>query len=143
MQQRKQDVTAPPLANVPFARLLVVVSLACILTLGPGCSVLGVGRKPRVVPFPNAQTAALSPEQTIELMSRSGLTKGEMEKIGLELRNALAQSGAARIYCDGHTAAIYVVHDGLVHAATWRRGSFLYDLESGDVTSPDKPPPED
>ena len=111
--------------------VLMLVAAAC-LAAGQGCrSCLGFGPAVRVAPFPASSTAALRPEQTVELMRYAGFSPAEVEATGLALRNALAGQGGARIMDDHHAAAILVVHDRVVHVASWRTGSFVYDLEGG------------
>jgi hypothetical protein len=102
--------------------------------LACGCSYLNLtAHTPRVQPFANPQVVALEPEQVVALMRQAGFSDEGILKVGLDLRNALAIQGGAKVLLDGHTEALFVVHEGYVHVASWKRGSFMYNPATGIV----------
>ena len=66
-------------------------------------------------------------------MRRAGFSEDEIREAGVELCNALAMSGGARIFRDGHTAAIFLVHGRYIHVASWDRNSFMYDTSTDGI----------
>ncbi len=116
------------------ARCVGLVAAFCVALLGLGCTQLNLaGRAPRRVPFPNAQVVALEPSQVVTLMRRAGFSSDDILRAGLELRNALAAQGSARVLMDDHTEAIFVVHEHYVHVASRKFGSFMYDTITGQI----------
>jgi len=97
-----------------------------------GCAVLTPGKGgPHVAPFLGTDTAALNAGQIVAVMEAAGFGPAEIELLGTDLRNALAQQGAARILADDRTEAIFTVHNHYVHCASWRRGQFMYEIQTG------------
>ena len=87
----------------------------------------------RVDSIPNQQVAALSPEQVTHLMYASGFTDKQILRAGVDLRNALALSGAAQVRLGRMTEAIYAVDEPSIYVSTHKRGSFIYNMEKDAV----------
>jgi hypothetical protein len=62
-------------------------------------------------------------------MRQAGFNDEQILKHGPSLRNALAIKGAARIFGDQSTQAIFMIQDGEIYAVSQRHGSFRYRPE--------------
>ena len=114
-----------------------ICKLIAVVLLGvqfAGCACLGRGSGHlRVVSFASPYVAALEPEQVVNLMRRAGFSTEQIRATGVDLRNALALSGGARVLKGDHTVAIFEVHGRYVHAATSARGSFIFSTLTDDI----------
>jgi len=120
-------------AGRPGVRLMMLVGMAVLAVQLAGCASLGRGgSRPRVEAFPNRYVAALEAGQVVQVLRRAEFSEREILEIGLDLRNALAVSGGARVFRNNRTVAIFVVHADYVHGASWERGSFIYSTLTGE-----------
>lgn len=112
-----------PTLLVRTGRLELVPAVFLLVLLGAGCA-----QPPhRVVATPSEHVIALHADDVVLLMQRSGFSNEEILELGTSVRNNLARTGGARVHIEETAEAIYSVYDGVVHAATRRRGSFVYD----------------
>ena len=114
----------------------------CILGAGlvGGCAALPGFQS--VAPFGNKDVAELSADQVVDLMRRAGFSDEEVLDLGVDLRNALAINGGARIRRGEQTRGIFVVHGGYVYAAVQGRGNIIFPLSPRPQTRPSGGPGE-
>jgi hypothetical protein len=114
-----------------------ICNLIAVVLLGvqlAGCACLGRGGgRLHVVPFNSHYVAALEPEQVVKLMRLADFSTEQIRATGVDLRNALALCGGAKMLKGDHTVAIFEVHGRYIHAATSARGSFVFSTLTGDV----------
>lgn len=110
-----------------------------LVVLGPG----GCGDQAKVVSLSNQDIAALTSDDIVRVMWRAGFSDDQILEVGTDLRNSLASTGAAKIMvgkkADAFLAvgadrgkkveAMFSVNGDYVHAASRRRGNFIYDLK--------------
>jgi hypothetical protein len=104
--------------------LLVFLMLALVLPGLSGCS----RAKPRLSAIPNDEVAALQAADVCHIMQGAGFSDPQILDLGPDLRNALANQGAAQIQVGSRTEAILAVHQPYVHVSSRTRGTFVYDL---------------
>jgi hypothetical protein len=78
----------------------------------------------------NRDVAALSSDDIVQIMRRSGFSDEQILELGTEVRNALLQSGAAEIR-KGKVEVLFAVRGEYVFIDTRSRGSFIYDIKRG------------
>jgi len=99
-----------------------------------GCALVGWGDgRMAVVAFYSRYVEALQPEQVVKVMDRAGFSTAEVEALGVDLRNALAVSGGARVLKGRHTVAIFLVHNHNVHVVSSRGGSFIFSPLTNEI----------
>ena len=82
-----------------------------------------------MVPFENERTAELSPDQVVDLMFAALFDRAQILALGVDLRNALALHGGARIRTKKYTAAIFLVQNGFIFATLRDGDDVTFDLE--------------
>ena len=87
----------------------------------------------RIVPVSNNEVAALTADDVVMVMRRAGFSSQQILDWGTDLRNHLAKAGAANIRINDKVEAIFAVRENNVHVSTRTRGSFIYDLENGEI----------
>lgn len=112
--------------------------LLLLAVLDCGCYTLPSALE--VTPFDGEQVAEMNADQVVDLMVRAHFGREEILELGVDLRDALALHGGARIRNDKFTAAIFLVQDGAVFV-TVREGEDLF-FELKDEPRPGEPPPE-
>ena len=90
-----------------------------------GCS----REKPLLYASPNNEVAALQVVDVCHIMQDAGFSDPQILDMGPDLRNALANQGAAQIQIGSRTEAILAVHKPFVHVSSRTRGTFVYDLD--------------
>lgn len=116
------------LRSPQLGRLPALLALLALLLVLPGLS--GCSRaKPRLSPIPNNEVAALQVVDICQIMQDAGFSDPQILDLGPNLRNALANQGAAQIQLGSRTEAILAVHLPYVHVSSRTRGTFVYDLE--------------
>lgn len=108
-------------AGMTFVSLLLTLNFA-------GCANNGTGA--RVVALANRDVAALAADDIVCVMRRAGFSDVQVIDLGTDLRNSLASTGAAKIIVDGKVEAILALDGDYLHAASRRRGSFIYELKT-------------
>jgi hypothetical protein len=110
-----------------------MLTLLALLALGAvGCVRDSMGI--RVVPMSNRSVLALSPDDVVEVMKRSGFSDNQILEYGTDLRNGLAESGAVQIKIGKKVEAVFAINlnDGnCVFISTRLRGNFIYNVDSG------------
>jgi hypothetical protein len=124
------------------------VLLACMLIVGPasgltGCSHLSSfssgdsNRKQpselEIVPLGNQDVIELGADDVVRVMRRAGFSDEQILELGPELRNGLAESGAAQVRLKDRVEVVFAVHGNYVFITTRLRGSFIYDVGKGWV----------
>ena len=116
-----------------------VGALWFLMVLGLG----GCGDQAKVVSLSNRDVAPLTADDIVRIMWRAGFSDDQVLEVGTDLRNSLASTGAAKIMVGKKVdailtvgadrgkkvEAIFSVDSHYLHAASRRRGSFIYDLE--------------
>ncbi len=119
--------------NSRINSVTITLMLLVILALGVvGCTRSGTGI--RVIPLSNRSVLALSPDDVIEVMKRSGFSNNQILEYGTDLRNGLAESGAVQIKIGKKVEAVFAVNlsdTNCVYISTRLRGNFIYDVDSG------------
>ncbi len=128
-----------PLSRYLLAPSAVFLFILAIASFGAvGCS----QTRPQLMPLNNSEVAALKAEDIGCLMLRAGLPSDQILEQGADLRDALAQQGAAQIRLGTRTEAIFAVHLPYIHVSTRQRGTFIYHVSSsssGSVVDEIKP----
>jgi len=120
-------------ARIPTRALLVLCAAFC-------CGCYTLPSELEVTPFDGEHVAELSADQVVDLMIRSSFGREEILDLGVDLRDALALHGGAKIRNDKFTAAIFLVQDGFVFATVRGAEDLFFDLK--DQPPPAEPPPE-
>jgi len=119
--------------NSRNSSLTIMLTLLVLLALGAvGCARNSTGI--RVVALSNRDVLALSPEDVVEVMRRSGFSDNQVLEYGTDLRNGLAESGAVQIKIGKKVEAVFAVNlnDGdCVFISTRLRGNFIYNVDTG------------
>lgn len=115
-------VSGPKKWFLLFGLILLVIG-GCAHTSG------GYFEELLVFPIPNEDVADLKAHDIVVLMRQAGFSDQQILDLGTELRNNLATTGAAKIRTGEIVEAIYAVRGKYVHAASRRRGSFVFDLD--------------
>lgn len=114
-------------------------ALWLLMVLGLG----GCGDEAKVFSLSNRDVAALTADDIVLVMWRAGFSDDQVLEVGTDLRNSLASAGAAKIMVGKKVdvilavgedrgkkvEAIFSVDGDYLHAASRRRGSFIYDLK--------------
>ena len=118
----------------PDRALLKVLRLTSLLAL-PMAILVGCANNPhgRVLAMPNRQVAGLDADDVVRVMQRAGFSDEQILELGTELRNSLSSSGAAQIRVRDKVESIFAVDGRYLHVSSRRRGSFIYDLQTGRV----------
>ncbi len=112
-----------------FVRLRLPAVLALLLLSLVGCTHL----RQAVTPLANRQVAALDADAIVQMMQRAGFSDEQILGLGTDLRNSLAAHGAAQIRVRDKTEAIFAVHAPYIHVSSRQRGTFIYDVEKGEI----------
>lgn len=99
--------------------------LALCAALG-GCSTDSV----KVEFATNPDVAALNADDIAVAMRQAGFTDAEILDLGPQLRNALAQAGAAKVRQGEKVEAIFAVDGPVLHISSRRTGSHIFDLQT-------------
>lgn len=114
--------------------VITVLSLLALLALGVvGCARTG---GIQVIPLSNREVLALSADDIVRVMRRAGFSDRQILEYGTDVRNALAQNGAAQIKIYNTIEAIFAInrdHGDCVYINTRLRGHFIYNVETGWV----------
>ena len=105
--------------------LLTVILPGCA---GPAYEVLPAGSA--ATSLGNADAAELTADDVVAVMRRAGFADEHILEFGTDMRNAIAQTGGARIRLGEHVEAVFAVSGNYLYASSYRRGSFTYDLET-------------
>jgi hypothetical protein len=79
-----------------------------------------------VVPCRNNSVVVLGPEDVVAVMRRAWFTDEQIEQLGLELRDALASHGAARVQAADCTEALFLTEGNFIYVTVRGHGSFFY-----------------
>ena len=119
--------------NSRYSSVTIMLTLLALLALGAvGCARDSTGI--RVVPMSNRNVLALSSNDVVEVMRRSGFSDKQILEYGTDLRNGLAESGAVQIKIGKKVEAVFAINlnDGdCVFISTRLRGNFIYNVDSG------------
>ena len=114
-------------------RTLLNSWLLIILVFIPmGCAhdYIMFGEDTKVVPLINDDVAVLSADDIALVMRRAGFTDELIIEFGPDLRNCLAEAGAAQIRVEKRIQAVFAVKRDYLHVSSLRKGNFTYDLVS-------------
>ena len=114
--------------------VITMLSLLTLLALGvAGCARTG---GIQVIPLSNRDVLALSADDVVRVMRRAGFSDRQILEYGTDVRNALAQNGAAQIKIYNTIEAIFAINrdqGNCVYINTRLRGHFIYNVETGWV----------
>ena len=108
-------------------RIAVGGILIVLVALTVGCTQV------QVRPLPNRDVAGLDADAVVTLMRHAGFSDREILDFGTDLRNSLAEQGAAQIRMGNKTEAIFAVHGPFIHVSSRRINGFLYNTETKEV----------
>jgi len=108
-----------------MSRLLPCLILSALPLVLSSCAV-----KQTVAPLSSRETLALNADDVVTIMRRAGFSDEQILTLGTDVRNCLAQTGAAMIQVDGKCEAIMAVYGTHIHVTSRRCGSFIYDVSS-------------
>jgi len=84
-----------------------------------------------VQPVTSSEVADLSADDVIKIAMKIGFTKQQIVQFGADLRDALHQSGAARVLIRGNVEALLRVQSGNVWISSATYGDHVYSLSTG------------
>jgi hypothetical protein len=87
-----------------------------------------------VEPLNSQNVLNLSADNVVDIMRAAGFTDEQIIEHGMAVRDALAQTGAARIFVNRRVEAIFAVKDQDIYISTELRGLFIYNINTGWVT---------
>lgn len=123
--------------NSTSGSVMIMLVLLALLVLGAvGCARNYSGI--RVIPLSNRSVLALSSDDVVAIMRRSGFSDRQILEYGTDLRNGLAESGAVQIKIGKKVEAVFATNldDGdCVYISTRLRGNFIYNTKLGWVGS--------
>ena len=109
--------------------LLAAGAIVAVLALGQiGCATVGE----QVVPMANRDAAALTAEQTVDVMRQAGFTHEQIVEHGPRLRNTLASAGAAQVRVNGVVQALFAVDGDRLYVSARGRAAFITPLGESD-----------
>ena len=108
------------------------LSLFIIALSLAGCAYTGGGIV--VEPLNSQNVLNLSADNVVDIMRAAGFTDEQIIEHGMAVRDALAQTGAARIFVNRRVEAIFAVKDQDIYISTELRGLFIYNINTGWVT---------
>jgi len=122
------------LTNVVF--ILILLTGVVILVSCESTRLSNTGL--RLMPLSNRDIIALNAEDIVQIMRRAGFSDEQILQLGTEMRNSMAQYGAVQIKTpdSNKIEATFAVHDHCVYISTRSRGSFIYSVKTGWVTTP-------
>lgn len=130
--------------NITIRRVL----LACVLIVGPASGLTGCSHLPslssqdsnrkqpnelKIVPLGNQDVIELSADDVVRVMRRAGFSDEQILELGPELRDGLAESGAAQVRLKDKVEVVFAVHGKYLFITSRLRGSFIYDVGKGWV----------
>jgi len=128
-------VVKPIRNNSRISSVIILLTLLTLVALGAGgCAQSNTGI--RVIPLSNRSVLALSPDDVIEIMRRSGFSDRQILEYGTDLRDGLAESGAVQIKIGKKVEAVFAINlseGNCVYISTRLRGNFIYDVDKGWV----------
>ena len=89
-----------------------------------------------VVPCRSRNVVVLSAEEVVAVMRRAWFPDEQIERLGLELRDALASHGAARIRSADRTQALFLTDGHFIYVTVRGRGGFFYSVRKGPSHGP-------
>ena len=102
-----------------------------LLPLLPGLLVVtGCVTTTQVKPLAGSGGIALDADDIVCMMQRAGFKDEKIMDTGADLRDALAESGSARIENGNQVEAIFSLSDPLIYVSTRANGNFIYDTKS-------------
>jgi hypothetical protein len=120
--------------KLTIPKIIAVLLLTPFLLLdGAGCANSG-GSDPtafQVVPVGSRDVAALSSNDVVRVMRRSGFSDEQILELGTQVRNALLLSGAVEVKRGRIIEAIFAVNNNSLFITTRLRGNFIYNIENG------------
>lgn len=119
--------------NSRTGRITTGLMLLLLLALGMvGCARSATGIQ--IIPLSNRDVLVLNADDVIQVMRRAGFSDSQILEYGPELREGLAQSGAAQVRINNRVEAVFAVNRDqgeCVYIATRLRGNSIYNLNSG------------
>ncbi len=82
----------------------------------------------QIVPESNREVADLSPDDVVTIMRRIGFTDEHILVLGTDMRDALLNSGRAKVMYKGEAEAIVAVNGGQVYIQSRSRGGFVHQI---------------
>ncbi len=86
-----------------------------------------------IIPLPNNENVDLKAEDVAKIMRRAGFSDQQIIDLGPDLRNQMADTGAAEVKMNDKVEAIFAVKGPYVHGSSRRTGSFVYDYTIGEI----------
>lgn len=120
-----------------FPQMFIGLILVSALSLA-GCASSETAydsAKPQITPLSNQSTISLNAEEIVHMMRQVGFSDEQILDLGATMRDGLFNSGAAQLEINNKIEAIFAVNKKLIYVATRLRGSFIYDVETGQILS--------
>ena len=120
-----------------FPKMFIWLFLVSALSLA-GCASSETAydsAKPQITPLSNQSTIRLHAGDIAQMMQQVGFSDEQILDLGASMRDSLLNSGAAQLEINDKIEAIFAVNKKLIYVATRSRGSFIYDVKSGQILS--------
>jgi len=111
--------------DVQIRQIGLLVALSVCLCLG----LIGCARHAHLRPLGHTEVIALSADDVVVILQRAGFSDSDILHTGADLRNGLAEFGAAQIESKGRVRCIFSVYGRKVYVTTSEHGSFIYEVE--------------
>lgn len=111
----------------PFARALLLSSalmLAACASTDRGVAL----SEEAVTPMTVGDSRDVSADELAEALLRAGLEREDILRHGVDIRNALANSGGARVRVDNLVEAMLAIHSDQLYVVSRTRGTFTVPL---------------
>lgn len=89
----------------------------------------------QIVPQKNTEVADLSPDDIVAIMRWIGFTDEHILILGTDMRDALLQSGRAKVMYKGEAEAIVAINGAQVYVQSRSRGSYVHQIGGGPFSS--------
>ncbi len=126
----------PIRCNSGAGRTTARVTLLLLLALGIGGCARSSATGIQIIPLSNRDVLVLNADDVIQVMRRAGFSDNQILEFGPQLRDGLAQSGAAQVRVNNRVEAVFAVNrdqGDCIYIATRLRGNFIYSVNSGWV----------
>jgi hypothetical protein len=110
-----------------------ILSLFIVALSLAGCTSMHRGIE--IIPLNSRSVLDLSADNVVDIMRAAGFSDEQIIEYGTAVRDALAQTGAVQINVNGTAEAIFAVKEQDVYISTQLRGLFIYNINTGWVTS--------
>lgn len=113
-----------------FWSLFAGLGAALFLLGAAGCATTGSIQPASIRPIPNNSYCDLDAEDTVNILSSTGISEEEILELGLSVRNAMARSGGVAIKRGDTVETVFSCQPPFVYITTSDGNVMVYDTRS-------------